>query len=241
MLVEVCANSVQSAINAQRGGADRIELCCDLPSGGLSPSSASILVAREKLDIELFVFIRPRIGDFCYNALEFEIMKREIEFAKDSGADGIVFGILQSNGKVDFFRTRELVELAHPLPCTFHRAFDMCPYPFDALDDLVAAGITRVLTSGGKPTALEGKKLIAQLNKVGGGHIGVIAGAGINEMNVDELVKFTNVNEIHLSGKTTIKGTFHARINGVSFGNDHWETSARSIYQVKNILDNREK
>src|SRR5512138_1393956 len=163
MLLEACVNSALSAIEAQAGGADRVELCQNMPEGGCTPSAGAIRYARKELRIGLFVMIRPRGADFLYSDGEFEIMKEDIRVAKELGADGVVFGILKADGTIDRQRMEELIRLARPMGVTCHRAFDMTRDPFGALEDLIALGVDRILTSGQCDSALEGAPLIRQL------------------------------------------------------------------------------
>ncbi len=163
VLIEVCVDSVASAIAAERGGAQRIELCSDLLEGGVTPSLGLLGVVRSKVSIALHPIIRPRPGDFCYSDAEFDSMQRDIEIAKSEGADGVVLGILEREGTVDVGRTRELIELARPLSVTFHRAFDMSEDLFRALDDVCATGADRLLTSGGEQECLQGVDTVAEL------------------------------------------------------------------------------
>ncbi len=239
MLIEVCANSLQSAINAQLGGADRIELCCNIENGGLTPSTATIQYCRDQIHIALFVLIRPRLGDFCYSPSEIEVMQKEIEWLKYLGVDGVVMGVLHENGRIDKQKMEELLQVAYPLEVTFHRAFDLVADPFEALNTLIELGVDRVLSSGQQATAIEGKKMIAQLKKVANNNIKIMAGGGINETNAKELVQFTEVEEIHLSGKTEIVSPHKNKLYGKLFKQNYWETSARNIYQIKQILAKR--
>jgi copper homeostasis protein len=163
ILLEISVEAVEAAAAAERGGADRIELCSDLSVGGLTPQTALLRAVRQKIQIPIFVMIRPRAGDFVYSPAESAQMKESIAEAKGSGADGLVFGILKPNGTVDIDHTRELVELARPLPVTFHRAFDSCADFSQALEDVSRSGACRILTSGGAASALEGIDNIAML------------------------------------------------------------------------------
>src|SRR5258707_1299456 len=156
MLVEICVDSAVGAFAAERGGADRVELCDNLMEGGTTPSGGCIKVARRGLKIGLQVIIRPRGGDFLYNTQELDVMREDIRMAKDLGADGVVLGCLTSEGDIDRARTEELIRLARPLNVTFHRAFDMCREPQQALDHLIEVGANRVLTSGQEASCVEG-------------------------------------------------------------------------------------
>jgi len=204
VLIEVCANSLESALAAQAGGATRVELCSALIEGGLTPSPAAIELTRERLRIKLHVLIRPRGGDFCYEETEFALMKRDIEFCKKSHVDGVVIGVLQPDGSVDVERMRDLITAARPLAVTFHRAFDMAADPFRSLDDIVTLGVERLLTSGQRGSAIEGKGLIAELVRRAGDRLLVMPGAGINDGNICELVTATGAREFHLSGQKKV-------------------------------------
>jgi copper homeostasis protein len=198
MLVEACVESVESAVAAAVGGADRVELCDALVEGGTTPSAGSIRLARERLDIGLCVMIRPRGGDFLYTDLEFEIMRRDVAVARDLGADGVVFGLLRSDGAIDRERSARLVEDAGPLPVTFHRAFDVSRDPMESLATLIDLGVRRVLTSGQKATALESLELIGKLVRTAGSRITILAGGGITPANAAQIVAETGVSEIHV-------------------------------------------
>jgi copper homeostasis protein len=217
-LIEVCASQVQSALAAQEGGAKRVELCDNLFEGGTTPSYAAIKLSRAKLKIGLNVMIRPRGSDFCYSNLEFEIMKEDIQVCKKLGADGVVFGILLPDGNVDVARTKHLVDLARPLSITFHRAFDMTPEPFKALDEIIDLGIDRILTAGQKNTAPEGVELIGQLVKKAGNRIIIMPGSGINEQNIKEIRDRTGAKEFHLTGRKWIESKMKYRKEGIFMG-----------------------
>ncbi|MCX6279853.1 MAG: copper homeostasis protein CutC [Bacteroidetes bacterium] len=198
MIIEACVNSATSAIEAQKGGANRVELCENLHDGGTTPGVGSIRVARKRLDIDLFVMIRPRGGDFLYSQIEFDIMKEDIRFAKEQGADGVVFGILLPDGTIDRDRMKTLADLAQPMSMTCHRAFDMTMDPFQAIEDLIDLGFDRILTSGQKPTALEGALLIKNLISKTNGRIIIMPGSGVKEHNILELLTLTGAKEVHI-------------------------------------------
>jgi copper homeostasis protein len=198
MLIEACVNSAISAVEAQIGGAHRVELCENLHDGGTTPSAGAVLFARKRLHIGLFVMIRPRGGDFLYSEDEFEIMREDIKIARDLGADGVVFGILLPNGTIDLRRMQVLADLSRPMGITCHRAFDMTADPFKAMEDLIGLGIDRILTSGQQPTALQGAGLIKELISRANGRIIIMPGSGVKEHNVVELISITAAKEIHI-------------------------------------------
>lgn len=204
--LEICVDAVHAAIAAEKGGAQRVELCDSLAEGGTTPSAGMIALTRRHITIGLHVLIRPRRGDFLYSDLEFEIMKHDIEVARKAGADGVVLGILKADGTIDIERTRQLMALARPLSVTFHRAFDLTPDPFRALDDLLQLGVQRLLTSGQQATALAGAPLIRELVKQAGDQLIVMPGAGINELNISELVTITGAKEYHTSARSRFDG-----------------------------------
>jgi len=197
-LLEACVNSAISAINAETGGADRVELCENMAEGGCTPSAGTIRLARQKLQVPMMVMIRPRGADFLYSGDEFEIMKHDIQTAKKLGADGVVFGILKADGTIDLDRMGRLVDLARPMQVTCHRAFDMTADPFMALDDLISLGIERVLTSGQCDSALPGATLIRELTGRADGRIIIMPGHGIKEHNLAEAVRLTGASEFHM-------------------------------------------
>lgn len=214
--LEVCANSITSALAAQEGGAVRVELCDNLYAGGTTPSPGQITVARKLLSIKLYVLIRPRGADFLYSDVEFETMIADVQYCIDAGCDGIVTGILNADGTVDKERNGILAGMAIKagLGATFHRAFDMCADYSQALEDIIELGFERILTSGGKSTAVEGAHVIADMVKQADGRISIMAGSGLTEINAADLVLFTGVNEIH--------GTLQSRVQSkMQFANDH--------------------
>jgi copper homeostasis protein len=204
-MLEICCANIASALNAQAGGADRIELCDNLWEGGTTPSFGMLKVLRQELKIQIFVLIRPRGGDFLYSDAEFKVMLQDIYLAKELGADGIVSGILKADGTVDCDRTTALIEAASPLPFTFHRAFDCCRDLNEALEDIIFCGAKRILTSGGKNSVAEGIEQLKELNKQAAGRIIILPGGGINSQNIQSIKEKTGCTEFHLSAKKLSK------------------------------------
>jgi copper homeostasis protein len=218
VLIEVCVDSVASAVAAERGGAGRVELCSSLLEGGVTPSAGMIEAVRAKISIGLQVIIRPRGGDFCYAGDEIEVMSRDIVAAKNLGADGVVFGILDAEGNVNVPRTRQLVELARPLNVTFHRAFDMSADLFRALEEVCATGAERLLTSGGERTCLQGIDPIARLAKAARGRIKIMAGGGIGHNDAATIIERTGISEIHVGLSSPVASPMLYRNLRVSMG-----------------------
>jgi copper homeostasis protein len=218
VLIEVCVDSVASALAAERGGAQRVELCSDLLEGGVTPSVGLLEAIRSRLTIGIHPIIRPRPGDFCYSDEEFEIMRRDIEHFKKAGADGVVLGLLEPSGKIDTERTRALVESARPLSVTFHRAFDMAADLVRALEDVCATGADRLLTSGGERTCQQGVEMLARLVKAANGRIAIMPGGGIGHKNVVSIVEHTGVNEIHVGLGSPVTSPMIHRNPRVSLG-----------------------
>jgi copper homeostasis protein len=218
LVLEVCVESVESAIAAEQGGAHRVELCSALGDGGVSPSAGLIAVVRQRIQIALHVMIRPRASDFCYSEDEFAVMQRDLLMAKQLRADGVVLGILDLDGRIDIQRTKQLVALAAPMQVTFHRAFDMSGDLFQSLCDVRATGAHRILTSGGKQTAAEGAEMLKALVESANGSIGIMAASGIEEQNVAELLQRTGVREVHASLRSTVPSAMRYHNERVSMG-----------------------
>lgn len=217
-LLEICADSIESAINAQNAGADRIELCDNLTEGGTTPSFGKIAIVRENLNIDLNVLIRPRGGDFLYSEHEIEIMKRDILKCRELNVNGIVIGILKSNGQIDKDQTARLVDLAYPMSVTFHRAFDLCTDAQESLEDIIEAGAARLLTSGQKNTAEEGADLIKALVERSYSRMVIMPGGGISEYNIEQIAKITGSAEFHLTGRKVVGSNMTFRREGLSLG-----------------------
>ena len=198
MIIEVCAESYEYALKAEKAGADRIELCKDLHLDGLTPDYESAKKTIDSLNIPVFILIRPREGNFIYSNEEFELMKSDIIKFKKMGCKGIVSGVLNSDNSIDIKKTKELVELSRPLEFTFHRAFDKVNNPLYEIENLIGLGIDRVLTSGQKEKAIDGLVLLKQLNSISNNRIKIMPGSGINKSNI---VNFVNFEEIHGSFK----------------------------------------
>jgi copper homeostasis protein len=196
-LVEAAVETLASALAAERAGADRVELCDNLSEGGTTPNAGLIAAVVGRTQLPVFVLIRPRAGGFVYSEAEFDAMFRDIELTRTMGIAGIVTGVLGSDGRVDIERTRTLVKNAGGLPVTFHRAIDSAANLAVALDDAIEAGVSRVLTSGGAPTALQGEDVIAALVEQARERVSVIAGGGVREHNVREVIARTGVREVH--------------------------------------------
>ena len=237
---EICSGSLQSALNAQEAGAHRVELCSALSLGGLTPSYGFIELARKRLKIDVNVLIRPRQGDFLYDSDEVAVMIRDIIACAQMGVDGVVIGALDPFGNVDVDACRAMVAVAkhHEMSVTFHRAIDRACNIMAALEDVISVGADRVLSSGGKPTSLEGLETLAQMNAAAAGRIIIMPGGGVNTGNIRQILEGTGAQEIHFSGSQTIQSEMVYR-EGVSFTPDslggdftRTESSAEKIRQM---------
>ena len=217
-MLEICIDGVASAKAAAAGGADRVELCANLPEGGTTPSAGMIREARAAFRGGLMIIIRPRGYDFLYSEDEMAVMLHDIRLARELGADGVVIGCLTDEGRVDRERSARLLDAAGKLDVTFHRAFDMARDLPEALEDIASLGIRRVLTSGGAPDVPSGRSVIQDLVKRAGGRISIMPGGGVTEANLGEVVRATGVREVHLSARGEVRSRMKFRNEGCSMG-----------------------
>lgn len=238
--LEICCYSAESAILAANAGANRIELCENFTEGGTTPSYATIKYVVGKLGIPVNVMLRPRGGDFLYTDMEFEIMKQDAQVMKDLGVNGIVFGILSKDAEIDLNRTNTLMELIHPLDCTFHRAFDMCKDQFKALEQLKKVGIKRILTSGGENTSVKGIDMITNLVKEAKNEIIIMPGSGVTPDTLEEIMHKTKAVEFHSSAKTFINTKmehFKPNINmGIKNDIDEYKKISVDTDSIKDMI-----
>nr|WP_198160685.1 copper homeostasis protein CutC [Pedobacter panaciterrae] len=236
--MEVCANSVRSALAAQEGGAIRVELCDNLSEGGTTPSYSTIALAKKMLSIKVYPIIRPRGGDFLYSDLEFDLMKEDIKICKSLNCDGVVIGILKADGSVDKERCAELIAAARPMPVTFHRAFDMSNDLEKALEDVIEIGCERILTSGGEASAFKGADVLAKLIKQAQGRIIIMPGAGVSAGNITDIIKLTGAKEFHASARHAVKSEMQFRNPKLNMGSvaDEFSYDLTDSETVKNLI-----
>ena len=241
-ILECCVDSVESAINAESGGASRIELCSNLIIGGTTPDFAIVREIRKHTAIRIHALIRPRFGDFCYSKHEMEIMKEQIRSLKDAGVEGVVIGVLDEDGNLNMDAMKELIDVADGLSITLHRAFDMCRDPYAALEDAIALGVNTILTSGQKQSAWEGRELLAELIQKADGRIDIMAGAGIGASVIEKLIPATGGTSYHMSGKVTLDSKMKYRKSEVSMGlpslseYEIWQTSEDAVKAAVEVL-----
>jgi copper homeostasis protein len=235
MLLEICVDSVESAIAAQRGGAQRVELCSALLEGGLTPSSGLIGAVRESLSIQVVTIVRPRGADFFYSDEEFAVMKRDIAATRSQGANGVALGVLMRDGQVDVERTRELVELARPMEVTFHRAIDWAPQLEEALEQVIEAGADRILTSGGAQTAMLGVDRIAGMVAKADRRIGVMVCGTVRKENIGEIARRTNAFEFHASLRKPTSSPVSYRNEMLSLGEPGVDEFARYAVAAEDV------
>ncbi|WP_022823844.1 copper homeostasis protein CutC [Hymenobacter norwichensis] len=234
-LLEICAGSVQSAVAAQAGGAHRIELCQNLEQGGTTPSYGTIQRVWELLAIPVFVLIRPRPGNFHYDAEELSIMEADIRQCRALGCAGVVLGALTQAGRVDIASCQRLMEAAGPLQVTFHRAFDACPDQHEALEEIINLGCQRILTSGGQPTAPAGQQQLAALVLQAAGRISIMPGSGVTPATIQGLVEHTGAHEFHASAKKQLVGPPAAK--ATEFDTPRWETDSAIVQELLGRLN----
>lgn len=235
---EICANGVESCLAAQEGGADRVELCAGIPEGGTTPSYGEIATARELLrTTRLHVIIRPRGGDFVYSPLEIRRMALDIKICRQLGVDGVVIGCLTPEGLIDHEACRMLITEAGSMSLTFHRAFDRCAHPSQALEELIGLGFSRILTSGQQPTAVQGVDLLRELHRQAHGRIHILAGCGVNESNIYEIYQATGIHEYHFSAREkTVRTNVLANPN-VYMGSPDTDESSLSYTTRRRVED----
>lgn len=243
-ILECCVDSVESAINAAKGGASRLELCSNLIIGGTTPDVALVKEIRKYTDIRIHALIRPRFGDFCYTQHEMEMMKFQIRALKEAGVEGVVIGVLDEEGNLDVPKMKELMQEAEGLSVTLHRAFDMCRNPYEAMEQAIALGIHTILTSGQKQSAWEGRELLAELIEKAQGRIDIMAGAGIGAKVIEQLLPVTKGSSYHMSGKVTLDSPMKYRKADVSMGlpslseYEIWQTAEDAVREAVNVLQN---
>jgi copper homeostasis protein len=240
MIFEVCIDSVEGALAAQQAGVQRVELCDNLVEGGTTPSLGMVELACRSASLDVNVMIRPRGGDFVYSDLEFEVMKLDIQAVKKSGAKGVVFGLLTPDGRIDRHRTGILIKLARPMTVTFHRAFDLCLDPSQALDDLMDLGVNRLLTSGQKPGALEGAACIKSLVEQAKGRIIILAGGDVNEQTLPLIAAQTGVSEVHFAARLPVESPMRFRNLTVNMGKayqpDEYRRKVTDAERIKAVI-----
>ncbi|MEO6966627.1 MAG: copper homeostasis protein CutC [Acidobacteriaceae bacterium] len=235
MILEICVDSVESAIASEKGGAQRVELCSDLTEGGITPSAGLIHAVRKHVGIEVFVMVRPRGGDSFYTNHEYDVMKYDVSQIKHLGADGIVLGLLDKDGNVDVERTRELVQLAHPLKVTFHRAFDMSANLDVSLEQVIETGAHRILTSGGMQTITQGAERATRLIHAARGRVHIMVGGGIRQENIHRIAVRTGATEFHCSLRTRTESPVIFRNPVLKLGTAGHDEFARYIVLEDNV------
>ena len=236
MKLEVIAFNISCCDKIERAGAHRIELCANPQEGGTTPSAGFIDAARKKVSIELFPIIRPRGGDFLYSEDEYEVIKADVIYCRDAGCDGIVTGMLNSDGLIDKEKISHIVKLAHPMEVTFHRAFDRTPDAFAALEDVIDAGCTRILTSGLQATAIEGSDLLLKLVEQAKGRIIIMPGSGIRSSNITDIARLTGALEFHSSARKLSADNMQYHNVNLSDGKGHAVVDSGEVIKMMEAL-----
>lgn len=246
-ILEICVDSVESAIAAVRGGASRLELCSNLIIGGTTPGPWLFEEVRKNVEVPIHVLIRPRFGDFCYTDAEFSMMKNAVEVFRKMGADGVVIGVLNPDGTLNMNQMKVLKEAAGDMSVTLHRAFDVCADPIKVMEQAISLGIDTILTSGQKNTALQGADLLKELHEKSNGRITIQAGSGVSAEVIRQLYPLTGLNAYHMSGKKTLDSEMKFRKEGVNMGlpilseYEIWRTDEESVRAAKNVLEELQK
>lgn len=241
--LEACVDSVESALAAAHGGANRLEICANLIIGGTTPSPHLFQEIKKHTSIRTHILIRPRFGDFCYTDYEFEIIKEEVKQFRELGADGIVIGILKPDGHLNIEQLKELKQLAGNMSMTLHRAFDVCVDPFQAMEQAIELGFDTILTSGQKNVCTEGTELLKQLVERSNGRIDIMVGSGVSANVIKEVYPLTKAKTYHMSGKITLDSAMQYRKNGVNMGMNGmseyeiWRTDEKNIKEAKQVLE----
>ena len=237
-LLEIAAFNVSAAYDAANAGADRIELCENPMEGGTTPSYGTLKIARDTIHIPIYSIIRPRGGDFLYDEASFSAMKQDIALCKSLQMDGVVIGMLLPDGRVDKFRTQQLVELAYPLEVTFHRAFDRTLDPFESLEDIIQCGCNRILTSGQTQLVMDGKNLIKSLIRQAGDRIIIMPGSGVRSNNIQALQDFTGAKEFHSSARISSHSAMKFQVSTMQEHLFYQKVDTEEIFKMKSLLTN---
>ncbi len=246
-ILECCVDSVESALNAEKGGASRLELCAGLPVGGTTPSLSLFHRIRKESDIRIHVLIRPRFGDFCYSEYEMDVMKEEIRMFREAKAQAVVIGVLDADGNLDIPSMEKLIQEAGEMDVTLHRAFDVCRDPYKTMEEAVKLGINTILTSGQRQSAWEGRDVIRRLICQSEGRIDIMAGGGVNAEVIERLYPVTGGSSYHMSGKIVSDSAMRYRKEGVSMGlpfmseYEIWRTSKEKVREALQALKNAQK
>lgn len=235
-LLEIAVFNIESGIAAEKAGADRIELCENPVDGGTTPSYGTLKIIREKIKIPVFPIIRPRGGDFLYSDAEFEVMKQDLQMVRDLGFSGAVVGLLRKDGTIDTERTKELVSLAGNMQLTFHRAFDRCKDPIQALEDIIQTGCARILTSGQKPNVNNAKDLVKTLVRKADSRIVILPGSGVRSQGLQELVLETGANEFHSSARTELPSNMDFIVPTMQENLTNTFVNTEEVKKMKDIL-----
>lgn len=242
-ILEVCVDSVESAINASKAGASRLELCGNLVIGGTSPSGMLFKSVRKKVKIPIHVLIRPRYGDFCYSDFEFNIMRHEIRMFKKLGADGIVIGVLEPDGNLDCKRMKMLIEDAEGMHIVLHRAFDMAQNPYQTLEKAIELGVETILTSGQANDCVDGVRVLKELVIQSDGKVDILIGSGISSGVIADIYQFTKATSFHMSGKSLIAGKMKFRNDKINMGinglseYEIWQTKEEKVREAVRVLE----